>query len=140
VQRRPSGVDRGVVGPRDRLPRKPLSTSWRAAASSSRLAASEVTTDSRLAVCRWCGPSFDRQRSALDPGNESAGERLGVSERDHVAGARDQRVLGVGHVPPDDVADRVVDGGCLRSLDDVDRRDHADERVKGEQVVEENVP
>jgi hypothetical protein len=63
-----------------------------------------------------------------------------MGERHHVAGALDQRVLRVQHVPPDDVADRVVDGGRVRSLDDVDRRGHARERVKCEQVVEENVP
>jgi hypothetical protein len=49
-------------------------------------------------------------------------------------------MLRVRHVPPDDVADRVVDGGRLRSLDDVDRRGHPGERVKCEQAVEENVP
>jgi hypothetical protein len=80
-------------------------------------------------------------REALDLGKESAGERLGVGERQHVAGALDQRVLRVRHVPPDDVADRVVDGGRLRSLDDVDRRGHPGERVRCEQAaVEENVP
>jgi hypothetical protein len=52
----------------------------------------------------------------------------------------DPRMLRVRHVPPDDVADRVVDGGRLRSLDDVDRRGHPGERVKCEQAVEENVP
>ena len=34
----------------------------------------------------WCGRSSIRQRSALDPGQEGAGERLGVGERHHVAG------------------------------------------------------
>jgi hypothetical protein len=63
-----------------------------------------------------------------------------VGERHHVAGALDQGVLRVRHVPADDVADRVVDGGRLRSLDDVDRRGHPGERVKGERAVEENVP
>jgi len=68
------------------------------------------------------------------------GERLGVGERHHVAGALDQRMLRLRHVPPEDVADRVVNGGRLRSLDDVDRRGHPGEHVKCEQVVEENVP
>ena len=82
----------------------------------------------------------DQKRSGLDPGEEGVGERLGVGERNHVAGARDQRVLRVRHVPPDDVADRVVDVGGLRSLDDVDRRGHPGQRVRCEQVIEENVP
>ena len=54
----------------------------------------------------------------LDPGQEGAGERLGVGERHHLAGALDQRMLRVRHVPPEGVAG---------------------ERVKCEQVVEENV-
>lgn len=41
------------------------------------------------------------------------GERFGVGERDHVTGALDQGVLDVRHPPPDDVADRAIDRGCL---------------------------
>jgi DMSO/TMAO reductase YedYZ molybdopterin-dependent catalytic subunit len=52
-------------------------------------------------------------RSAVDLAEEGAGERFGVGERHHVAGALDQRVLCVGHVLPDHVADRVVNGGRL---------------------------
>ena len=59
----------------------------------------------------------------------------------HVTGAPDQRVLRVRHVAPDDVADRVVDRGGLRALDDMDRRGQPGERVKCEPLlVEENVP
>ncbi len=78
--------------------------------------------------------------SALDPGHEDAGQWLGVRERHHVAGTLDQRVLGERHAPPDDIADRVVDGGRLRSFDDVDRRGHGGERVNCERALEQNVP
>jgi len=63
-----------------------------------------------------------------------------MGERHHVASALDQRVLRVRHVPPDDVADGVVDDRRLRSLDDVDRRGHRGERVSCDPVVEQNVP
>ena len=64
-----------------------------------------------------------------------------MGERQHVAGTLDQRVLRMRHVVPDNVADRVVDGGRLRPLDDVDRRGQPGERVDCEQaVVEQDVP
>ena len=59
--------------------------------------------------------------AVLDSVKEGAGERLGVGERHHVAGAVDQRVLRVRYVSPDELADSVVDDGGVRSLDDVDR-------------------
>lgn len=64
-----------------------------------------------------------------------------MGERHHVAGALDQRVLHVRHVPSDDIADRMVDRGRLRSLDDVKRRGHPGEGLEREQaLVEQNVP
>jgi hypothetical protein len=48
----------------------------------------------------------------LDLGNEGPRERLGVGQRHHVAGTLDQRVMCLRHVPPDDLADRAVDGRC----------------------------
>ena len=68
-------------------------------------------------------------------------ERLGVGERDHVAGALDQRVMRVGHVATDDLADRVIDRRRPRSLDDVHGWVQAGQRLDVEPlVVEENVP
>jgi hypothetical protein len=87
-----------------------------------------------------CSKNWDARASTTRSRQEGVGERLGVGERHHVAGALDQRMLRLRHVPPEDVADRVVNGGRLRSLDDVDRRGHPGEHVKCEQVVEENVP
>jgi hypothetical protein len=52
-------------------------------------------------------------RSAVDPAEKGAGDRFGVGERHHVAGALNQRVLCVAHVLPHDVAERVVNGGRL---------------------------
>ena len=63
-----------------------------------------------------------------------------MGERHHVAGALDQRVPRARHVPQDGLADGVIHGGGLRSLEYVDRRGHSGERVKCDQVVEENVP
>ena len=84
---------------------------------------------------------FPIASAVLDSVKKGAGERLGVGERHHVAGAVDQRVLRVRHVSPDDLAERVVDDGGVRSLDDVDRCGHRGQRVNCEQaVVEENVP
>ena len=83
----------------------------------------------------------ERQRSALDLAEEGAGERLGMGKRDHVAGALDQGVLCVRNMAPNDAADGVVDGGRIRSLDEVDRRSQRGERVDGEEaIVEQNVP
>ena len=79
-------------------------------------------------------------RQALDLVKESAFERIRVGQRHHVAGALDQRVVHVRHVPPDDVADRVVDRGGLRSLYDMHRRGQPGERVECERSVEEHVP
>ena len=64
-----------------------------------------------------------------------------MGEGDHVACALDQGELRVRHVAPDDVADGVVDGGRLRSLDEVDRRGQRGERAEREEaIVEQNVP
>jgi hypothetical protein len=52
LEGRLSGVERRVVRPRCCRRGKPLSTSWRAAASSSRLDASQLRARSRSAVCR----------------------------------------------------------------------------------------
>jgi hypothetical protein len=60
-----------------------------------------------------------------------------VGERQHAAGALDQRVLRLRYVPPDDGADRAVDAGRVGSLDDVDRRGHPGERVNCEHAVVE---
>lgn len=77
----------------------------------------------------------------LDPSDESASERLGVSEGHHVPGALDHRVLPVRDASPDDVADRMVDRGGPRSFDDVKRRGHPGEDFGCEQaIVKEDIP